>query len=46
VLKKYIVYDKKGYVLIITTNKTIAKKYASAYDGGEIGSTGVKVKWS
>ena len=26
-LKKYIVYDKQGKIVIITTNKTIANKY-------------------
>ena len=39
--KKYIVYDRQGKVVIITSNKAIARKYSSVYDGPEIGSTGL-----
>ena len=34
-LTKYIVYFKNK-VVIMTSNKLIAKKYASAYDGAEL----------
>ena len=34
-LKKYIVYFKNK-IVIITSNKLLAKKYASVYDGAEI----------
>ena len=39
--KKYIVYDRNKKIVIITSNKAIAKKYASVYDGAELGSTGL-----
>ena len=35
-LQKYIVYDNTGKIVIITSNKLIAKKYSSAYDGAEL----------
>ena len=38
---KYIVYDKHGKIVIITSSKILAKFYASVYDGAEIGSTDV-----
>ena len=44
-LKKYIVYVKNK-IVIMTSNKLLAKKYASAYDGAEIGSTDWIEEWS